>query len=245
MAPARQVQIVLTVLHVEVPQANRAQTEPLWNYLREDVVDHATRQRLRDNGVRIGVGHAQWWDAVKAVLDGIADVRSTALDPVRLPEDYPLALELDPEPRDQTVFFVGDDGILSGETWPGSRMVLRVTCAVPLDQPDRLRLTAVPEVRQRLNGFRWVRTEAGLYQEPRYNARTLPAAGFVVDLGPGEFLLVAPGERSGLYGIPGGVLLLRADGGLRRDSFVFVRAELREVAATVGPARGPVNRRPE
>ncbi len=242
VAPPRQVQIVLTVLHVQVPQEHRAQAEPLWNYVHEDVVDYATRQRLRDNGVRVGVGHAQWWEAVKAVLDGIADVRSNALAPVRLPEDYPLALELDSEPQDRTIFFVSDDGILTGETWPASRVVLRLSCAVRLDQPDRLRLTAVPEVRQRLEGFRWVRSAGGLSQEPRFSGRTLPTAGFVVDLGPGEFLLVAPGEQAGLFGIPGGVLLVRTEDGQRRDSLIFVQAELRELAAVMG---GPAPRRPK
>jgi hypothetical protein len=176
------------------------------------------------------VGHGHWWNVVKATLDAIEGVQSAPLNPVRLPADFPLALELDQEPREQTLFFVADDGVLSGETWVHSRNVLRVSHALDLEAPDEVRLSVVPEVRQRLQGWRWVRNEAGLTQLPNYNGRAFPAAGFALHLQPGEFLLIAPGDRADVFGMLGGALLTHEIDGRRYDSYVFLRADSNHVA---------------
>jgi hypothetical protein len=231
-AAARSVRldVVLTALHVRVPREGRAPAAAIWNHVREDVFDSATSLRLRQNGVRAGVGNLQWWDAVMAALNAVDDVVSLALDPVRIPPGYPLALELDTAPHEQTLFYVADDGVLTGETWPQSRNVLRVMYSLNLETPDRVRLEVVPEVRQRLEGFRWVRTEAGLTQEPNANGRTFTAAGFATDLAPGEFLLIAPSEQADLYGIVGGAFLGSEEEGRRYDAYVFLRADVNHVA---------------
>jgi len=228
--PRMRLDVVLTILHVAVPPRSRAQTEPLWNHLREDVFDSATAVRLQKNGVRVGVGNAEWWDAVKATLDATDGVHSQALDPVRVPPAFPLALELDERPREQTLFFLGDDGILTGETWPQSRNVLRVSYEVNPANPERVRVAVTPEVRQRLDGWRWVRSGAGLAQVPQYSGRAFGAAGFTVDLEPGEFLLVAPGPQADLYGMVGGAFLSSERAGERCDSYVFLRADMNHVA---------------
>jgi hypothetical protein len=231
-ASPRQVRldVVLTVLHVQVPRAGRDQLEPLWNHLREDVLDNRTALRLRGNGLRIGIGNACWWEAIKATVDAVEGVRSAALDPVRVPPDYPLALELDERPREQTLFFLGEDGILSGQTWPHSRNVLRVNYQLDPRNPLRVWLTVVPEVRQRLDGWRWVRSESGLAQLPQYSGQAFAAASFRVGLEPGEFLLVAPGPQADLYGIVGGAFLASDQDGQRYDSYVFLRADVNHVA---------------
>ena len=143
---------------------------------------------------------------------------------------FPLALELDERPREQTLFFLGDDGILTGETWPQSRNVLRVSYEISPANPERVRVAVVPEVRQRLDGWRWVRSGAGLAQVPQYSGRAFGAAGFTVDLEPGEFLLVAPGPQADLYGMVGGAFLSSEREGERCDSYVFLRADMNHVA---------------
>jgi hypothetical protein len=227
---ATRLDVVLEVLHVLVPQAADQQAELLWSHLREDVLDARTTLRLRQNGLRVGVGHAQWWEAVHATLAAIDGVRSLAVNPVRVPPNYPLALELDTGPREQTLFCIGDDGILTGETWPHSRNVLRLSYTINLESPDAVRLTMIPEVRQWLEGWEWVRNEAGLTKRPNYTGRAYPAAGFILDLQPGEFLLVAPGVKADVYGLIGSAFLSRDDDGERFDSYVFLRADVNHVA---------------
>ncbi len=175
-------------------------------------------------------GQSQWWDAVHAALDSIDGVTSVQLDPLRLPPDFPLALEMDAGPHDQTLFFLGADGVLTGETWVASRNVLRVNYGLNLEQPEQVRLAVVPEVRQRLHGWRWVRHEAGISQVPDYNGRAFGAAGFAVDLDPGEFLMIAPNQRADVYGMVGGAFLVQEEEGTRYDSYVFLHADMNDVA---------------
>lgn len=228
--PQRRLDVVLNVLYVRVPREARGQVEPVWNHLRENVVDGVVAARLVGNGLRIGVGHEASWAAVKAALDALDGVRAVALEPVRVPAGYPLAFELDERPREQTLFFVAADGVLTGETWPASRNVLRVHYELNLERPDTVRLVVVPEVRQRQMGWRWIRSEAGLTQVPKYGGRAFGAAGFAVDLAAGEFLLVAPGAQADVYGLIGGAFLSYEDDGQRTDSYVFLRADVNHVA---------------
>lgn len=229
-SPATRLNLVLTVLHVQVPRDASDDAATLWNHLREDVFDSGTALRLRQNGLRVGVGRAQWWEPVRAALDAIPGVRSLPLTPLRVPPQYPVAFELDTAPHEQTLFYVADDGVLTGETWPASRNVLRVSYDFDLADSDRVRLAVVPEVRQRLRGWRWVRSEAGLTQEPNYAGRAFGAAAFLAELEPGEFLLVAPGERADVYGLVGRQFLVQQQEGREYDSYVFLRADVNHVA---------------
>ncbi len=229
-ARATRLDVVLTVLNVQVPRAQRTSADPLWNHLREDVLDGETALRLRRNGLRVGIGNGQWWEAVRATLDAVAGVRSISMEPVRLPPGYPLALEMDTAAREQTLFFVGQDGVLTGETWPQSRNVLRLSYDLNPEHPERIRLAVVPEVRQHLDGWRWAKTDAGMARLPNYAGRAFGAAAILVDLEPGEFLLVAPGEQSDAFGLVGGAFLGGGEGGERYDSYVFLRADVNHVA---------------
>jgi hypothetical protein len=88
----------------------------------------------------------------------------------------------------------------------------------------------VPEVRQRLDGWRWVRTTTGVSQTPEYYGRAFAAAAFSVQLQPSEFLLIAPSRDADVYGIVGGAFLSGAAEADRYDSYVFLRADVNHVA---------------
>ena len=79
-SPATRLDVVLSVLHVQIPRSERAHTRPLWSHLREDALDSATALRLRQNGFRVGIGDGQWWEAVQAVLDALVGVRVISPD---------------------------------------------------------------------------------------------------------------------------------------------------------------------
>ncbi|MBU0640407.1 MAG: hypothetical protein KKB50_16200 [Planctomycetes bacterium] len=228
-APLRTLPLLneLNMLHIQVPRGQRLLAEKVWNHLRENGLDSETQLCLRRNGLRVGIGREQWWDAVKVALDAIEGARINRPDPIQMPPGFPLALELDTGPREQTLFFIDRDGILTGGTWPQSRNVLRVSYSIDPQQTDRVHLIVVPEVRQRLSGWRWIRTEAGLWQVPKHGGRAFPAAGFAVTLDPGEFVLLAPSEKGDLFGIVGGAFLTEERDGQYYDSYVFLRPVLR------------------
>ena len=219
----------MAALHVLVPRTRRADMDKIWNFLREDVIDADTQLRLRRNGLRVGVGHAQWWDPIKAAMDAIEGHKVLMTSPLRVPVGFPLSLELDAEPHDQTLFYVGRDGVLSGGSWPASRNILRISYSPAARQTDHVVLLAVPEVHQKREGWEWIRTEAGLWQVPRQDMQSFDEAGFMLSLDRGEFVMVAPSENSGVYGLLGGAFLTREAEGRHYDSYVFIRPEARQI----------------
>jgi len=226
--PAPRVVYELAVLHVLAPREPAA-LDKVWNFLREDLLDSETRLRLSRNGLRVGVGHVRDWEAIRAALDSIEDHRVLNSAPLSVPVGFPLSLELDTQPRDQTLFCVEADGILSGSTWPASRNVIRVTYAPDPHDVQRILLLAVPEVHQQRDGWEWIRTEAGLWQVPRRSTETFSAAGFAVTLDPGEFVLIAPSEQARIAGLLGRAFLTRTIEGREYCSCVFLRPQARQV----------------
>lgn len=221
----------LAVLHVLVPHEQQPAMEKIWNFLREDAFDADTRLHLSRNGLRVGVGHVQWWEPIKATIDAIEGHQVLFTSAIRVPVGFPLALELDQEPHDQTLFVLGSDGVLSGGFWPESRNVLRVSYGPDRRDLERIVLVAVPEVHQQRRGWEWVRTEAGLWQVPRQTTESFADSSFTVTLAPGEFVLLAPSENAGRFGVLGRAFLTRRSRGRAYDSYVFLRPE----ASRIGP----------
>ncbi len=216
--------VLVGAIHVQVPRVARPRVEGVWSHIREDLVDADTALRLRRNGLRVGLGRTEWWDAIQAALDSVPGVRSSEIPAVRLPPGYPLALELDREPHEQTLFYVGEDLVLSGESWPESRNVLRLSYSLERLRSTRVRVAVVPEVRQAQRGWKWLHTDAGLARLPDFGGRSFAAAAVTADLGDGDFLVIAPSEDAELYGLVGGAFLTRQEDGERFDSYVFIRA---------------------
>ena len=219
----------LAILHILIPQTGMADAEKVWNYIREDVFDAETQIRFRENGLRIGVGHAQGWEPIKAVLDAVEGHKVTMATPVRLPIGYPLILELDVEPQQQTLFYVGRDGVLTGNTWPESRNVLRIAYGPDMANPENLLLQAVPEVHRQERNWEWIRSEAGLQPDPKDRMESFNIVGITASLAPGEFLLLTPSENAQVYGLLGGAFLTRISQGEHYNSFIFLRPEARQV----------------
>lgn len=224
-------EVSVSILRVEVPRDQRPALAALWNHVREDALDLSNRERLQANGLRVGVGLEAEWSAVSNVLDAVDGVRTVVRDPVRLPPRFPLALELDTAAHDQTLFFMASDGVLTGESWPASRNVLRISYDFDQEQPQRLLFLVVPEVRQVRTGWQWTPTPKGLAKQPSYAGRAVAAAAMEVSLAPGEFLVLAPGSEGDVPGMVGRTFLVQEDGeGRVSDSLVFLRADVTHVA---------------
>ena len=227
--PAARVDVLLRILHVQVPRGRYSPAATVWEHLREDVFDSETRRQLYSNGVRVGVGRTERWEVVREILDTIEGNRVHELPPVRTPSGVPLALELDLDPRDHTIFYLDRDGILSGQTWPASQRVLRVAYTLDTRDVNQVFLNVVPEIRQRVDsGVSY--TEAGWITGPRRRGRAFSAAALAVLLGPGEFVLLAPGEKAGVSGLVGGVFLTDTLGDEPYDSYVFLRTDVTYVS---------------
>lgn len=214
------------ILHVQTPRAARDQLNRVWDLVREDSVDSETAVRLYSNGVRMGVGQIARWDAIKDIFNATEKSRVYELPPMHNPPGVPLGLHLDATPRDQTIFFLDDDGILTGDTWPASQKVLRLTYEPDPLQRDSVRLMVVPEIRQELPPALTYTTTEGWATGRRREGRAYGSAAFEIPLSTEEFVMVGPGEKADVFGMVGGAFLTGLVNDERYDTFVFIRAEI-------------------
>lgn len=215
----------LRVLLIRIPKTQRAAAEPLWTYVREDILDAEIHRRLRENGIRVGLSRRDGWQSMRAILDGVTGRLVQEPAPVRLPPGFPLALELDDGPHDQTLFYLNESGVLTGHTWPKSRNSLRLTATLDPSVRGRLRLELVPEVRTRPGGLEWIRTSKGIIQQSRTDGMAFKEAGFYLPLGNEDILMLAPNDKADTYGIIGGAFLTDDTQGVSYDRYILIRPD--------------------
>jgi len=220
----------LAVLHARVPHDAFEQAAQVWSFLREDVLDADTQLRLRNNGLRIGIGHQRRWGEIRDTLEAAGAESIVFPQPLRAPAGFSIGLELDTAPREQTLFYMGPDGVLSGATWPESRNVLRVSYYPDVSDIHNVRLFVVPEVYRQRGDWKWIRSQAGIAPAPDQAREVYSAVAFNVVLEPGEFLLIAPSENARIRGLLGGAFLSSLSAGRWYDSYIFLRPEAKPIS---------------
>ncbi len=214
----------ISVISVQIPTRSIRSVTKVWDHLREDVIPGDTALRLRDNGLRVGISSLQWWNEVKSIFEAVDGHRALNAGPSVLQRGAPLQLDLDNDARDQTVFYLAPDGILSGHTLPASRNSLRLTWLPDSGSAEGVRVSFTPLVTQD-SGWRWVKTDAGVAQAPGRDEHAYPAGAFTISASPDEFILLAPGENARLFGMLGGVLLRSRIDEVDYSTFIFLRPE--------------------
>lgn len=215
----------VSVLHVEVPVESVRSMDKIWSHLRETALDDDTLLRLRRNGFRVGIGNTEWWEPLQEAVNAVQGVIVHAPEPVRSQVGVPTALEMDNGPRDQTLFCVGADGVLNGNTWPASRNVLKLAAMPDAREPDVIRVTLLPEVRQQFAGLRYVQTDSGLAALPREYSHPFDAAGAAIPIRPGEFVVLAPSETARVRGLIGTAILAHRNQDAEFVSYLLIRPE--------------------
>lgn len=219
----------VAVVHIQVPTRRAKDADKIWTHLREDLIDAETLVRLERNGFRVGAGNIQWWDAIRQTLDGIEGVRVIVATPIEVPIGFPVAMELDMAPRDQTLFCVGMDGVLSGGSWPASRNVLRVLYGIDPKSPERIRMQVAPEIHQSMEGWEWTRTEEGVWQTPKRKRSEVGSAAFSISLGHDEFVAMSPSASANVTGLIGSAFLTAELEGVEYRSYVFLRPDAGDI----------------
>lgn len=222
----------LTVVHVKVPRESAAAMARTWSLLDEGVVAVDVRSRLSRNGLRIGAGKIDAWPTVKTFIERVPGYRIVLARPMQVPLGFSVALELDQEPRDQTLFVVGFDGVLSGRSFPATRNVLRVEARRLPQYPDELDVVLAPEVRQPSDNWRWVHTGVGVEQVPDQKRWSFAPVSARVRLARDEFLLLSAAEpQSAPASLLGPTMLSSTADGIEYASFLFIRPEAQDVGS--------------
>jgi len=222
----------LDVLRVEVPMGSVSTSASIWSHLDEQAIGTQRAVTLRRNGFRVGVGRPEGWEPIKAILDGIPA-------PLIYHESVVLgtgglSLDITEIPEDQAIFFFRDDGTLTGESFPASRNALQVMYEIAPDDPGKVVLKLIPEIRQHERGTQWVRRDGRYVRVPVYHGRILSELAMTAALPAGWFLAVGPGGEVALGSIVGRALLTRQVEGKRYESIYFFTPQVQRTGTVSG-----------
>ena len=138
--------------------------------------------------------------------------------PPSLPDSVSVALQLNNDPLDQTIFFYRSNGTLSGGSFLGATDVFRITWEFNNDNVEQVVVYFTPEVRQDQSGVTFKATPQGVAPVPVYEGRVFKELACRLVVSPGGYIVLGPGADVSHVGLLGREFLVSPiDGDPLRD----------------------------
>ena len=190
--PTIALETYVQVWRFRIPAGRISATEQLWDHLDESIVAPRQSVLLRRNGIRVGVGRAASWPAVRAVLVLHEPEVSTSTPVVT--GGGPWSIELADIPDGTPLFYFDSEDRLTGARHAAGKLCLRMEHLLDLDDLAMLTIRAVPEIR-RDDPPTHVRRR--LAAEPAGTPPELfSALTFTMAVPPEHFIIIGPGPAS-------------------------------------------------
>lgn len=223
-APRRPVvlqSIDFRILRIRAPAGTFSESGKIWNAVDEEVVPAQLQQLLRRNGFRVGLGSAENWPQMKAILDAekveVVDRRKAVYN------SLPLIVDLERPPKDQTLFLFRQDGTMAGATFPKSTNVLRVEYGISTAEANTVIVDVMPEIRlMRVDtspAFELNWPEPPPIDPP---SRPLRELSVRLTIRPEQFLAVGPSAAARKGYLPGSLLLCDEVDGVRFEALYII-----------------------
>jgi hypothetical protein len=192
------------------------------------------RTMLRNNGLRIGVGKHSTWPQIKAALD--AEKVEISTNQQTLQNGVPLTVEINTQPRDQTLFLIRSDGTMPGAFFPQSTNALRIEYWIPPSSANTVMMELMPEIRlPRAAGQSNLAVAALQDPSVMYPSRPLRELTVRIAVGPDEFLAVGPSSVAQQNHLAGSLLLVEEVDGRRLESMCFITPKILSVPVPTTP----------
>lgn len=216
-------QVEFVILRVRAPTGFFSRSGKIWNHLELEAVPASTAALLDLNGLRVARGRPDAWAPIDAMFQQQEGLY-TSTSSMTMIGGVPLAVELDPTPRDQTLFIFRQDGTLAGVDVPGSTNFIRIEYGVPLERADNLMVEVMPEIRLR-------ETQPSLLvfgpaAPPTRPQRVLRELAFRMEIPPEHFFVVGPTPAAHNGNLAGSLLLCEKVEGRLYESMYFVTPRL-------------------
>lgn len=185
----RRIQVELYQL--SVPFGTISRNEKFWKRIDEDeVVIPTVRERLFENGVRIGRAPSREWDYFRHVMEEYPAVTQSnrLLAAERTVVDLPMRKEV----TGQDIFFITESNEPVGRTFGPSENFLTLTMEPAPRSPDTVRAVLCPVVRSKRKRLEYTAMNEEVEGPAYVTPEQLYAMNMCVDIRPDEFLVVAP-----------------------------------------------------
>lgn len=223
-------QIRFDVVRASVPMGEISGSGKIWNYVNEDIVQAEWAANLRRNGLRVGLGSSSAWPPIRANLEAIRNMRSTAMTPFIVKGGAPLTVEVDRTPRDQVLFiYRPDSGKPVGADFRNSVNAFRIEYAIPPTELDSVALRFVPEIRLRYPTTEQQFTLNGFQPAPSEGLRAITELAFDAVVPPDHFILIGPSPAVKTELLAGRALLTVMIDGQPYESLFFITPKVIKV----------------
>ena len=153
--------VCLHLITIHVPIGTVSDSEQLWSCLNEEAVELSRSASLGANGFRIGLAPRAGWGELAGLIKRMTGRKKNEYLLRTLPGS-PLHIPLKLRQPIQTMFTFYNDRTLSGADYPPGDNLLTVLCTFDEDDPNRVLVTACPQVRSTRPARRIVRRRGGL-----------------------------------------------------------------------------------
>ncbi|HDY64633.1 MAG TPA: hypothetical protein ENH84_00165 [Phycisphaerae bacterium] len=179
---------------VEVPVGVASGSDELWSYLDEEPVSMQSSMLSR-NGFRIGVGRSDTWEDLKQILQKMTGQHFRSMTIQTVPGN-PVSVELKTKLPVQRIFTSFEDQTLSGAEYPPGDNLLALSCTLDENDPSKVLLTAVPQIRSTKRVSQFVRSKGIARFTLSPIIFTFTPLTFQLTVPRNDFLVIAPGIKS-------------------------------------------------
>jgi hypothetical protein len=219
--PKRTHMIHLQLSTVEVPIGVASGSEELWSYLDEEPVSLRSKV-LGLNGVRVGLGRAETWSDLEAVLKRMTgqSYKQTTLQTFAA---RPAAIELKTDQPIQTIFTSFEDRTLSGQQYPPGDNLLTLSCTLDEDDPNMVLVTGIPQIRSAKRIPRVIHEHGTPRILSKPEIFTFTPLIFQLVVHRNDFLVIGPGIQARRPTTPGHHFLTRIRDGVPYETVLLLR----------------------
>ncbi|MBN1941841.1 MAG: hypothetical protein JW849_00955 [Phycisphaerae bacterium] len=225
--------IHLQLATVEVPLGVASGSEELWSRLDEEPVSLRSRV-LGMNGFRVGLGRNEDWDDIERTLKRMTG-QSFRSATVQAMVGRPAPIELKSNQPTRLMFTTHEDQTLSGEHVPPGDYLLTLTCTLDEDDPSKVLVTAVPQIRSTRRMPKLVHERGVTTLVHRPSLITLTPLAFQLTVPNNDFLVVGPGILARRPTSPGQAFLAKDRNGVPFETVVLLRPMVHAVRLAPTP----------
>ena len=210
----------LLVASVEAPLGTISATEQLWSYLDENPVRVIGSGDLGLNGIRVGIGRRETWEDVAGVLKEMTGKVLQQKTVVAPPGNAVRLIFQETQPA-RVIFLVHADRTLTGSDFPQGDHMLAVGLTVAEDDPSKVMLTVVPQIRSTKRDTKIVERPGGYSVVEKPSLYTFEPLTFQLSVTNNDFVVIGPNSESRRPTSVGDGLFIRQREGLGAET-VFV-----------------------
>jgi len=245
LASARMSQdaVVLELVSIHLPLQHRSLDEVLWREVDEQLLSHAVRVRLAENGIRCGVLGGAFPAALSEVLKGrkpseklqqLDDRNQISVHAKRIQNRSGVVHRylLSDTVNEELHAFTLTNGRLQGRTYPKAQCLLGMQTYPQLD--GTIKLLIVPEIEHGESRQRWVGEEGSFRYAARRDNQRFDKLRIETILRPGQTLVLTNQiDQAGL----GKQLFVESDNGGGKRKIVLIRLAQTQLDELFTPPR--------